>query len=152
MRPTILATASLAAVVLCGCGDVPRGRIHGTVKFQGKPLSATTVIFLAKDNKTHLAKLKSDGTFDVSGVALGPIKVSLQQDLPAVASKSEYSNTPSSQAKGVSDEKAGKPPASEVKLKTDTGFHLPAQYADAEKSGLTFELTQVDQEWSVDLK
>lgn len=154
MRRMMLAATVLVAVASTGCGDVPRGRLHGTVKLRGKPLSHATVIFLAKDNKTHLAKLKPDGTFDVSGVALGPVKVSIQADLPAVNAKGPPgTRTPSSQAKGVTDEKASKaattPPRTE---KLEPGVNLPSQYTDPEQSGLAFELNSADQEWSVDLK
>jgi len=154
MRLMMFAAAILAAGALTGCGDLPRGRLHGTVKFRGKPLDHATVIFLAKDNKTHLAKLKPDGTFDVTGVALGPVKVSIQTDLPAVNAKgAPGAYTPSSQAKGVTDEKAAKAPPSPPRAeKLDSGPNLPAQYADPEKSGLSFELNSADQEWSVDLK
>ena len=153
MRLTMLAAAVLAAVALSGCGDVPRGRLHGTVKYQGKPLTGATVIFLAKDNKTHVARLKSDGTYDVSGVALGPIKVSVQADLPAVSPKAEsFGSAVSSQGKGVSDEKAGKAPVPPITEKAAGGARLPTHYADADKSGLSFELKDADQEWSVDLK
>lgn len=151
MRTVFLAAAVAAAVGLSGCGgEVPRGRIHGTITVGGNPLSSATVIFLARDNKTYPVKLKPDGSFEVSGVALGSVKVSVQQDLPAVASKGQRSL--SSQAKGVVDEKAGKsaePPA--VKGQSDGPSRL-SRYADADKSGLTFELSAADQEWSVDLK
>jgi hypothetical protein len=151
MRMLLFAAAVLAAAVSSGCGDVSRGRIHGKVTWNGKPLTGATVIFIAKDNKTHPVKLKTDGSYEVNGVAYGPIKVSIQQDLPSVASKSEP--RASSQAKGVADEKAGKaPPSSPIAEKSDYGPRLAASYTDAEKSGLTFEMKEPDQEWSVDLK
>lgn len=152
MRFVLVAAAVAAAVVLTGCsGDVPRGRVHGTIKLNGKPLTGATVIFLAKDNKTHVLALKPDGSYEVTGVALGPVKVSVQVDAPRSAVKGEF-DPPSSAAKGVTDEKAGKaPPSAEPKAKAD-GVRIPAQYADADKSGLSFELKGADQEWSVDLK
>ena len=84
MRFVLLAAGVAAAVVLAGCGgDVPRGRVHGTVTVNGRPLTGATVIFLASDNKTHVVDLKSDGTFDVPGVAFGTVKVSVQATAPA---------------------------------------------------------------------
>ncbi|OWK41739.1 hypothetical protein [Fimbriiglobus ruber] len=83
MRFCLLAAAVFAAA-LSGCGDVPRSRVHGTVKFQGKPLTGATVIFIASDNKTYLTELKEDGSFAAAGVARGPVKVSIQQALPHV--------------------------------------------------------------------
>jgi hypothetical protein len=152
MRLAMFVAAALAAVSLCGCGDVPRGRIHGKVLYQGKPLTGATVVFMASDNRTHPVRLKADGTFEVAGVALGPVKVSFQQDLPSVAAKSQYDVPLSSEAKGVTDEKASRTRSATANVKGPPGLQLPAQYADAEKSGLTFELNQPDQEWSADLK
>ncbi len=154
MRFVLLAPA-LVAVALSGCGgDVPRGRVHGTVKLNGKPLSGATVIFLAADNKTHVVDLRADGTYEVPGVALGPVKVSVQQAAPRSAVKGEFDPPVlSSAAKGVADEKAGKSPtAPEAKGKADAGPRLPAHYTDPARSGLSFELKAADQEWSVDLK
>jgi hypothetical protein len=144
------AAALVAAVVLTGCGgDVPRGRVHGTIKHQGKPLKDATLIFVASDNKTHSAQLKPDGTFEVSGVAYGPVKASIQPLLPRSAVKADPDpKRPQTGKAGVVDEKASfKPPEDQPKAP-----HFLAQYTDAEKSGLTFELKQSDQEWSVDLK
>lgn len=152
MRAVILAAATAAAVVLAGCGgDVPRGTVHGTVTVQGKPPVGATVIFLGSDNKTHVADLKPDGSYSVSGVALGPVKVSVQQETARVAVKGQF-DPPSSEAKGVKDEKAGTRSPSALEPKAKGGPPIPAHYADADKSGLTFELKGPDQEWSADLK
>lgn len=154
MRFVLLAAAMAAAVVLSGCGgDVPRGRVHGTIKVNGKPLTGATVIFLATDNKTHVVDLRPDGTYEVSGVALGPVKVSVQQTAARSAVKGEFDPPlPTSAAKGVADEKAGKSPTQAEAKGKAAGPRLSAHYADSEKSGLSFELKQTDQEWSVDLK
>jgi hypothetical protein len=146
MRTALFLTAALATVALSGCGDVPRGRIYGTIKFQGRPLTDASVVFLAKDNRTYLADLRPDGSYEVSGVALGPVKVSVQQFQPRPAPKSE--RAPAHKAEFV-DEKASAPRPAEPK---ELGPRIPAHYGDADKSGLTFELTAPDQEWSVDLK
>ena len=152
MRAVILAAATTAAVVLAGCGgDGPRGTVHGTVKFQGKPLTGATVVFIASDNKTHVLALQPDGSYSVSGVAFGPVKVSVQQEKERVAVKGQY-EAPSSESKGVKDEKAGMRAPSAPEQKTKVGPTIPAQYSEADKSGLSFDLKQPDQEWSVDLK
>jgi hypothetical protein len=151
MRFALLA-ATTAAVVLAGCtSEVPRGRVHGTIKINGKPLTAATVIFIASDNKTHVVDLKSDGSYEVSGVAFGTVKVSIQPVVPKSAVKGEFDPPPlSSAAKGVTDEKAGKSPNPPPEPKGSSTPRVPPQYAEA--SALTFELKAADQEWSVDLK
>lgn len=148
MRFCLLAAAVFAAA-LSGCGDVPRSRVHGTVKFQGKPLTGATVIFIASDNKTYLTELKEDGSFAAAGVARGPVKVSIQQALPHVPPRPEK---PAGLEKvSFVDEKAARKPAPAPIVK-DTGLRLPQIYTDPEKSGLAFDLKDPDQEWSVDLK
>lgn len=144
------AAVGVAIVLIIGCeSNEPRGRVHGTVKYQGKPFPGT-VIFLAKDNKTHTAELKADGSYEVSGVALGPVKVSIQQPSPRYAAKGEF-DVPG-RAKGVVDEKAGKSAAQYDPQPAPLGTRIPSQYADANRSGLDFDLQSKDQEWSVDLK
>jgi len=151
MRITLFAAAAVAAIALAGCGkDVPRGRIHGTVKYQGKPLTDATLIFLASDNQTHSAQLKKDGTFEVDGVAYGPIKVSVQPLLPRSFVKADPSPSKAAANKSVVDEKASFTPPPEAP-KTGSA-RLATHYTDAERSGLSFELKEPDQEWSTDLK
>ena len=150
MRAAILAATAAAVVLAGGCGrDVPRGRIHGTVTYQGKPFPGT-VIFLAADNRTHVAELKPDGSYDVSGVALGSVKVSVQQPAPRYAVKGEF-DLPGGGSKGVTDEKAGKSAAQYDPQPMPSGPRVPARYADSNQSGLDFELKSADQDWSVDL-
>src|SRR5262249_39534525 len=136
MRMMLCAVVVLTAAISSGCGDVPRGRIHGKITWNGKPLNHATVIFIAKDNKTHPVKLKTDGSYEANGVAYGPVKVSIQQDLPEVASKAEP--RASSQRKNVVDEKAGRaPPEPPVSEKQDSGPRLATNCIDTDKSELT---------------
>lgn len=145
MRTVLFAAAVLSAAFVGGCGDVPRGRIHGRITFQGKPLANASVVFLAQDNRTYLADIKPDGSYEVSGIALGPVRVSIQQMQPRSAAKSERGATKATYA----DEKAAAPRAEEPK---SFGPLIPPHYADPDQSGLTFELKEPDQEWSADLK
>jgi hypothetical protein len=150
MRIVMFAVALAAAVALTGCSDLPRGRVHGTVKYRGKPLTDTTLIFIAADNQTHPVNLKADGSYEVNGVALGPVKVSVQQSLPRVQPKAEPSRF-SNASKGVVDEKAGWTPPPQTESKS-SGPRLLDMYTNPDSSGLVFELKEADQEWSVDLK
>jgi len=152
MRFGFFAVVVFTTAALSGCGGgVPRSRIHGIVKFQGVPLSDATIIFIASDNKTHLVNLKADGSYDVSGVAQGTVKVSIQQALPKVAPRPDPSAGGGSKG-GVVDEKADrrrKEPSSPAK---DDIARLSTTYADPEASGLMFELKEADKEWSIDLQ
>lgn len=158
MRGLIVAAATCAAVVLtglsgCGGGDVPRGRVHGKITVQGKPVPGLAVVFLGSDNRTQSVSTKADGTYEAQGVAQGPVKVSVQAPVERSAVKGEFDppRVPSSSAKGVKDEKAGKSLA-ETAPKAAPGAFVAPKYANPDQSGLTFELTGPDQEWSADLK
>lgn len=157
MRGLIVTAATCAAVVLaglsgCGGGDAPRGRVHGKITVQGKPVAGLAVVFLGSDNRTHPVITKADGSYEATGVALGPVKVSVQAATERSAVKGEFDPPPvPSATKGVQDEKAGKSLA-DTAPKAPTGSRLAPHYADPERSGLTFELKGPDQEWSADLK
>jgi hypothetical protein len=157
MRGLIVTAATCAAVVLaglsgCGGGDGPRGRVHGKITVQGKPVPNLAVVFLGSDNRTHPTITGADGAFAVDGVALGTVKVSVQAPAERAAVKGEFDPPPrTSAAKGVKDEKAGKT-AQDNAPKAPPGAALAPKYANPDQSGLTFELKTADQEWSTDLK
>lgn len=151
----------LAAVLAGGCGDLPRARVSGKVTYAGRPIPGGSVTFFGQDNMTYLADLKPDGSYEVAGVPRGPVRVSVQQpprrpaprpNPPAGwvgdAAKAKLADPIDDQAK-ASRREAVAPAAPEAKA---TGPALPAKYADPNKSGLSFELTQPDQDWSIDLK
>jgi hypothetical protein len=150
MRFGLFSIAVLSAIILSGCGDVPRARIHGIVTYQGLPLNEATIIFIASDNKTHLAKLKADGSYEVSGVAQGAVKVSIQQDLPKIAPRPDPGSGGGSKA-AVVDEKANRRRSESSPAKREDA-RLPTIYTDPDISGLVFELKDSDKEWSIDLK
>jgi hypothetical protein len=146
MRATALVLLGLAMWCALGCG-APRSRVHGVVRFQGKALTAGTVGLVASDNQTHLAPIGKDGHYEIDGVARGQVKVSIQVPFFRVQPKWQ-------------PDKGG--PDNSEKAKDDQGVRemppqgpivpLPEHYSDANRSGLSFQLTQPDQEYNIDLK
>jgi hypothetical protein len=151
MRLRILVAISLFVGILAvGCGGgVSRGKVHGKIQYQGKPVASGMVILMGSDNLTYVGDIISDGTYTVDRVPYGPIKVSIQQAPPRPAPRPN----PGSQGKGVMSE--GKdatrppPPPAEPKI---TGPVIPPSYGDPNNSGLKFDMNSADFEWSVDLK
>lgn len=154
MRPIRITAVLLVAglVVVAGCGDYPRSEVHGTITFRGRPLGDATLIFITRDNMTYPADLKSDGTYKVSGIPQGAVRVSIQQHLPHVAPRPEPKYQ--SRAKANVGESKDKDEERIAPASTPTAVSnpIPPVYTDPDKSGLKFELKDSVQEWSTDLK
>ncbi len=148
MRPTLV-IAILFAGLAAGCGgDVPRSTVTGTIKYQGKPLRDAAVVFLASDNRTHALMLDAEGRYRVDGVARGPIRVVVQPE-PESAASSRPEKIGPSRGGDEAAKDAARVPA--LPPPTKAGPPLAAKYAKAETSGLSFDLKEPTQEWSIDL-
>lgn len=144
-----LASLLFAAAMLTGCGDLPRGSLHGTLTFEGEPLAGATVMFFGKDNQVYRADLTKEGTYTVSGVPLGPIRVAVQQFLPSVTPRPDPPpGGPKKPEMGEARDAAWKPP----EITAEERPRVPASYGDPGTSGLALELVEADQEWSAELK
>ena len=140
----------LAALSGCG-GGVQRGTVHGTLKYQGKALTGSTVIFLASDNQTHRAEIGKDGTYSIPGVAYGKVQVSIQQEVARVPIRPQFDQNRQGKG-GVAETKDSQIPPPPPSVAPKLAYTLPALYADPTNSGLSFELNSADMEWSNDLK
>lgn len=154
MRRLVQVTLAVILLVMAGCGPMPRSRVHGTVRFNGQPLTNATLIFLASDNQAYPVRLKSDGSYELPAVPQGRIQVSIQADQPKVPPR------PAPDAGKAGDDFATRSAASDDankqrnKKAPDTvpaGTGLPAIFADPTTSGLSFDLTENDQEYSPNL-
>ena len=146
MRTFLLALALV--FVALGCG-APLSEIHGTVRHQGKPLASGTIILVASDNKTHPADIGKDGTYRVSGVARGPVRVSVivegarPKPRPDPKPGDELGNK---EARAEDDSKMGRKPVAPL-----APSPIAPKYSEAKSSGLRFTATDAVQEYSPDL-
>lgn len=140
----------LPFVLITGCGsDVQRGKLHGTITYQGKPVTFGTLIFIGHDNMTYLADLDKAGHYSVDRVPFGKLTVSLQQTPPRPAPKTDPT---AAKAKiGMSETKDAKRQEIVPEEPKHFGVIVPARYGDPLKSQLSLEMNKGDQEWSVDL-
>lgn len=152
MRWLNLGAAALLLTLIGGCGQ-PRSRVHGTVRYQGKPLTGGTVVFLASDNRTYPVKIQSDGSYQIDALPRGHVQVSVQSGTPRIRSR------PQPGAKGVDSfakseaktDDAG--PKGRGKPKKAAPLKaIPRKYADPTQSGISFDLEAAEQEYPIDLK
>lgn len=124
----------LLAAAAAGCG-AKGGRvreIHGTVSYKGEPLQSGTVRFVGPNNEVAFATVQKDGTYIVTDVPPGDVKIGVIQG-------NEPRNVGDSSGKKA--EKAARPTVV-----------LPKKYHDPETSGVTRtvgpDTTQLDLDFS----
>jgi hypothetical protein len=152
MRWFLLAVVAALLITTPGCGRA-RSKVHGTITYHGTPLAGGTIILVGPDNQTYPARIAKDGSYKIASVPRGQILVSVQADTPRVPPRPQPGARDSDAfAKGemsLDDQsKGGRPPAQPA----GPTVTLPVRYNDPNQSGLTFELSLADQEYSVDLK
>jgi hypothetical protein len=113
-------------VVAAGCGGEKKlAAINGTVKYKGQPVRAGSVKFLGPNNSASVASIKPDGTFIITDVTPGEVKVAIVEGPPPWQD--------------------GKEPAPKVEP-------LPDKYGDPEKSGLKYTITPSTTTLDIDIK
>lgn len=130
-----LGAAAVAAALLAapGCGPA-RTDVTGTVSYKGKPVVYGTVSVIGLDQMTYYGTIRENGTFSVSGVPVGALKL-------GVFSPDPYFEPPISAAEKARHEEARRASGIPIPPKPPKGkwFQLPGKYADPLSSGLTAE-------------
>src|SRR4051794_4310897 len=85
------------AVLAAGCGR-KAGNVSGTVKFNDKPLTAGTITFYDRDDRPTSSPISATGTYSVTGVASGKVKVAIAVPLPISFAGLGGKATPTAQA------------------------------------------------------
>jgi hypothetical protein len=149
LRNAVLFAVSIVACAAIGCGgDIARSTVRGKVTYKGKPLQEASVVFMASDNMSYPLNLQPDGTYVVPGVARGKVRVVVQVEPERVVSpRPEKASKKAANPEEEKDAARLKdlPPVVQVP-------QLDAKLGNPETSGLSFELSQPEQEWSIDLK
>jgi len=125
--------AVLVLVMLTGCHGKSPGNVSGTVKFDGKPLTAGTITFFDEKNRATSSQINADGTYEVHGVWAGQAKIAVAVPL------------------AIAFDSASVPGAKPMQFGPKNVPVLPAKYLDAETSGLTCDVRGGDQVHDIEL-
>jgi hypothetical protein len=107
-------------------GAAPKtGNVSGHILFKAQPVPAGWVTLLSTDEREFSATLAQDGTYEITGVPVGPVRVTVGTFSGLL------------------------PPFLTEQLKAIT---LPARYDDAQKSGLTVEVRPGRQTYNIQLE
>ncbi len=125
---------ALLVLAAGGCGK-STGTISGKVLYQGKPLPGGYVNFTSEGAipATKTSSIQEDGSYSVSGMPVGPAKISVQglaaRRLAALPGQGEKDSQP--QQKEV---------------------FVPPQYGNTDTSGLKYEVKSGKQPYDIELK
>jgi hypothetical protein len=146
----------LLAPLATGCG-APRGDVSGKVLCQDRPLSAGFVAFYPASGVPVTCRLKEDGSYSVSGVPAGKVKIAVlppprpRSVISAAMAKRMAEQTPQMPAE-ARDQMPADVKAVLADASSQQGNQIPSQYRDPEKSGLEYEVTAGSQTHTIELK
>jgi hypothetical protein len=127
----LLALVTVAALGVAGCDRaVKKVTIHGTVTYQGQPVRSGMLKFVGPGGATSGAVIQPDGSFIITDVVPGEVKVGVVQGPQSSGSSSGEEGT-----------KAKEPPVS-----------LPDKYRDPETSGVSYTITPETKELPIEIK
>lgn len=118
-----------------GCGG-GTGELNGTVTYKGQPLHTGSVLVFGRDGIPHSGLIQDDGTFSVPGIPTGPVKIGVSSPDPreqrvAMRKKDQEIKPAPVMPKWIA---------------------IPDQFADPDKSDLTFTVKHGKNSFNIDLK
>jgi hypothetical protein len=127
-RPGFVLAGLCAVGLLVGCSDGKRLTLEGNVSYKGEPVTAGTVRIHGPGEHLATAVIQPDGTFIVSDVPSGEVRVSVEED-PTPAKLRRMAGAPQG-----GNPIPGLPAAGKF-------TPIPPKYRDPSTSGLVFTIT-----------
>jgi hypothetical protein len=139
---------------VAGCSG--SATITGKVTYQGRPLTAGTVLFTStKGRGTRTAQIGEDGTYTITNMPTGPAKIAVETKSAQPPPSRPFEADPRAGARPP----AGAPLPEGAKAtvygdpsKVRTAEPIPEHYANPDESGLTYTVKGGKQELPIDLK
>jgi hypothetical protein len=115
-----------------------------------------TIIFLATDNQAYPVRLQADGSYQSPPIPVGHVLVSVLGDDPKTPPRpqpgpKDLDLLANEQIKTDDAAKRGGQMPPPPPPNSTPGSIVPQKFADPNRSGLAFDLTSADQEYSLDL-
>jgi hypothetical protein len=141
------ATASVllivAACAIAGCNGSRTNTLTGKVTFQGKPVTYGSVLVLCEDGTQHTGNIEPDGTYSVSDLPTGPVKLAvISPEPPDPRDQRPHPLPPGA---------PGAPPADLPAIDRSRWFPLPEEYSDPRKSGKTTTVNTGTTQFDIEL-
>lgn len=118
--------AALVIAALSGCADTVTKKvtIKGTIAYKGEPLSSGLLQLVGPEGAYSASPIRPDGTFMITDVVQGELKVGVQE-MPRGSKSTGTKSAP---------------------------VALPEKYRDPQTSGVTYTITSETRDLHIDLK
>lgn len=129
-----------AALPGCGGGGGPTGTVNGDLTVKGSPAPAGTIITFASAESARTGTVGADGSFVVMGLPVGQYRISV-----VAPNQTSYENLTPEQAmmRAMENQNQNAAPPSDP---------IPDKYENIETSGITFEVQEGSNDFTLDLK
>jgi hypothetical protein len=150
IRFAVLGVSLVLCLATTGCGG--NGSVSGKVSYKGEPLGGGSVLFVSTEGRGSAStEIGPDGQYSIDKIAAGPVKISVETKSakPVKGPPRGAMPTPPAGAmpKDIDPSKYNQPSQPKGKY-----VAIPENYADPEKSGLTYTVTGGSQPHDIDLK
>ncbi len=138
-----LAPVALLAFLIAsfsGCNNARGGKLYGKVTFKGEAVPSGTVAFYGPGDQVANAALQPDGSYEVTEVPLGEVKVSVTTPPPPDPKAAEkLKNNPYVKMRNIT-------------VKQEKVVSVPRKYNLPGTSGLGLTVTQGSKQFDIPLK
>jgi hypothetical protein len=132
---------SVVCLTVCGCGgsDGPTGTINGKLTHKGKPVAEGTMVNFLSSVGAVSGATGADGTFSIEEAPVGKYAVCVTASPAANAELQDP-------AKAMKKAMDGK-----FKKMVGADTTIPAKYQSSDKSGVSFEVKEGENSFSLDM-
>jgi hypothetical protein len=131
-----------------GCGG--SGTVSGKVTYKGEPLGRGTVVFVSPGKATVTAPIAADGSYSIPKVPAGRVKIAVETKSAKGAEPPQGMMPP--RGANVPPEAKNSPLYGGQRPAGGKFVEIPKDYADPDKSNLTYTVTDGPQTHNIDLK
>jgi hypothetical protein len=148
MRGTTLSSLHWAAMVTfaiaaAGCGSREPASVHGTVTYNGRPITSGTLTLMGPDNKVATSNIGPDGSYAIDSITPGKVLVAVYSPDPVATLSPEFRAA-----------RAGRTPVksqvTRMPVSDSKWFPLPERLANPDTSEVVIEVNSGSQTLNIE--
>jgi hypothetical protein len=140
----------LALLLMFGAaGCSSHGSVSGKVSHKGQALGGGTVIFFSQGKESATSTISPDGSYTIAKIPIGPVKIAVETSSAKPASAPKGMMPPA--GANVPPDAQNSPIYGGQRPAGGKYVPIPENYADPDKSNLTYTVKSGAQSYNIDL-